>query len=48
VFIALGVVPLLLAVYKMWRNPRRLTEEVGAMTFEDAIEAAAAKTEKAL
>ncbi|MFZ1730025.1 MAG: nitric-oxide reductase large subunit [Bacteroidota bacterium] len=37
VFIALGVVPLLLAVYNMWRNPRTPREELGGMTFEDAI-----------
>lgn len=42
VFIALGVIPLLLAVYNMWRNPRTPQplpgrEEPGGMTFEDVL-----------
>lgn len=39
VFIALGVLPLLAAVWQMWRNPRALREEGGALTFEDALRA---------
>ncbi|MDT8324599.1 MAG: hypothetical protein RRA94_10830, partial [Bacteroidota bacterium] len=42
VFIALGVIPLLLAVYNMWRNPRTPQpgtghEEIGGLTFEDVL-----------
>ncbi|MAT40064.1 MAG: nitric-oxide reductase large subunit [Ectothiorhodospiraceae bacterium] len=37
IFIALGVIPLTIAVFKMWRNPRSLNEDIGSMTFEDAI-----------
>jgi nitric oxide reductase subunit B len=42
VFIALGVIPLLLAVVNMWRNPRTPQpgtghEEIGGLTFEDVL-----------
>ena len=37
VFIALGVVPLLLAVYRMWRTPRTPKEETGGMSFEQLL-----------
>jgi len=52
-FIALGVLPLLVAVWKMWRNPRTPQpvegrEDIGGMTFEDVLREAAAEdgTEK--
>ncbi|MCB2205244.1 nitric-oxide reductase large subunit [bacterium] len=46
VFIALGVIPLLAAVYNMWRNPRtpqqiKGKEEVGGLTFEEVLREAA-------
>ncbi len=37
VFIALGVVPLLIAVYRMWRTPRIPHEVRGGLSFEDIL-----------
>ena len=50
VFIALGVIPLLLAVYNMWRNPRTQPagkhEEIGGLTFEDVLREEMTKIEE--
>lgn len=42
VFIVLGVLPLLLAVYRMWRTPRTPREEPGGLTFDDILREAEA------
>jgi nitric oxide reductase subunit B len=44
VFIVAGVIPLVLAIYKMWRNPRQPREEMGGLTFADVLR----KNEKAV
>ena len=46
VFIALGVVPLLLAVYNMWRTPRIPHEDKGGLTFEQLLREAETTTAK--
>ncbi|HOJ05055.1 MAG TPA: nitric-oxide reductase large subunit [Bacteroidota bacterium] len=44
VFIALGVVPLVIAVVRMWRNPRQVREDAGGLTFDDVLRQAETAT----
>ena len=37
VFIGAGVIPLMLAIFKMWRAPRQPREDMGCLTFADVL-----------